>query len=303
MEMDAAFYREMVECLHEGVYTMDRDRRILYWNKAAEEIAGYSAAEVVGTRCADNVLEHVDENGTELCKGLCPAERAMQTGAGQEARVFLKHKLGQRVPVRVRAAPMRNARGEVIGAVEIFSEDSMSMLLEQRMKELERLAMLDELTRLPNRRYLETAIESRLGERERYSWPFGVLMMDLDRLKAVNDTWGHPVGDQALRMTANTLHNSSRPYDVVGRWGGDEFLAVIGNVDADGLRRIGERCRALVERSALTRRSGVIRVTISVGGAIAAPQETGDSLVRRADAMLLLAKDSGRNQVQLTEER
>ena len=97
-------YRTIVENMHDGLYFVDRERRITYWNRGAERITGYSAAEVVGTSCADNILVHVDALGRQLCQGSCPLIAAMADGAAHEAEVFLHHKQGHRLPVWVRTS-------------------------------------------------------------------------------------------------------------------------------------------------------------------------------------------------------
>jgi diguanylate cyclase (GGDEF)-like protein len=130
---------------------------------------------------------------------------------------------------------------------------------------------------------------------ERYDLRFGLLMMDVDEFKKVNDQHGHPVGDQVLRMVAGTLLRSSRPFDLYGRWGGEEFIGLVRNVDAGGLREIGERCRMLIEKSYLTVGGSALSVTVSVGGVLAGPRDTAEALLERADQLMYQCKQAGRN--------
>ena len=113
----------VLDNLSDGVYFADRKRRILYWNKGAEQITGYSAGEVLGRRCRDNLLNHCDEKGRQLCVGRCPLLATMRDGRSREAQVYLCHKSGERRPVFVRVAPVRNSVGDVVGAVETFHDD------------------------------------------------------------------------------------------------------------------------------------------------------------------------------------
>ncbi len=135
--MDEAFYKSLLDSMADGVYFVDTDRRITSWNKAAERITGYTAREVLGRSCADNVLRHVDESGRELCVAGCPLAAVVQDGRMREARVYLHHKLGHRTPVDVRATAMRDAAGKIMGAVEIFHAAS------------ERLNILEEIEKAP----------------------------------------------------------------------------------------------------------------------------------------------------------
>lgn len=284
----------MLDYLTDGVYFTDLDRRIAYWNKGAEMMSGFSREEVVGKRCLDNVLLHVDAEGNELCKNGCPLSETLQDGQPREADVFLHHKNGHRVPVHIRVAPMMDDEGKIAGAVEVFSDNSASIQTSQRLAQLEQLALLDSMTGLANRRYLESILRSRLEELRRNNWHFGVLFIDIDNFKSVNDKYGHEVGDQVIKMTGRTLDATSRCFDVVGRWGGEEFLAIIANAEEKELFDVGDRMRSLVEHSMLSAPEYLF-VTVSIGGAQAVADDTMESLVKRADEKLYEAKRSGKN--------
>jgi diguanylate cyclase (GGDEF)-like protein len=119
--------------------------------------------------------------------------------------------------------------------------------------------------------------------------------VDLDHFKRVNDTWGHHVGDLVLRMTAKTLTASLRPLDVVCRWGGEEFLILIPNIESEGLAVLAGRIRMLLENSWIDHEGERISVTGSFGGAISEKGESAESVVDRADKQVYLSKGSGRN--------
>jgi diguanylate cyclase (GGDEF)-like protein len=215
-------------------------------------------------------------------------------GKQREAEIYLHHKDGHRVPVHVRVSPVVNEFGQIIGAVEIFSNNAMQVQMAERLAEMERLALVDSLTGLANRRFLESHMRSRLEELRRNNWPFGVLFIDVDGFKNINDANGHDVGDQVLKMVGRTLDKNSRYFDAVGRWGGDEFLVVTANIHNGRLREIAERFRVLVGSSVL-REPLSLSVTVSVGGALACEDDTIESLMRRTDEKLYMAKQAGRN--------
>ena len=296
---NTATYQEVLNNLYEGVYFLDTERAITFWNQGAERITGYVAPEVMGRSCADNVLCHVDNEGTDLCKCQCPAADTLQDGQPREARVFLLHKAGHRVPVRIRVAPILDVDGRIIGAVEVFSENSSRENLRQRIDLLEKLTGLDPLTQLPNRLRLEEEVQARLAETQRYGLTFGILFADIDHFKRVNDSYGHTTGDQVLKMVGQTMLNALRPFDIVGRWGGEEFLAVVVNVDLETLTTVAERMRALVTQSRLNHDSENITVSVSVGATLVLPGDDAASLVKRADEGMYRSKAGGRNQVTL----
>lgn len=302
MQADGAFYRALLDNLYDGVYLLDSGRTITYWNRGAERITGFAASEVVGSGCRDGILRHTDGQGYSLCDGQCPVSFTLQDGRPREADVYLRHKDGHRVPVLVRVAPVRDAAGCITGAVEVFSDNSPKLAALQRIEELRELALLDPLTGAGNRRYTEMDINARLQETRRYGWSFGLLLVDIDHFKKVNDTYGHEAGDEVLRMVARTLLNSLRPFDFLGRWGGEEFVAVIVNVGADRLRSVAERARGLVAQSVLTKGSASINVTVSIGAAVARKDDTVGAIVARADRSMYASKEAGRNRVSVAEE-
>ena len=117
----------------------------------------------------------------------------------------------------------------------------------------------------------------------------------MDNFKPINDKFGHNVGDQVLKMIAEVISHSSRSFDIVGRWGGEEFLTIVSNVGRDLLKQVAERHRVLVEKSHVQVGGEILRVTISAGATLARPEDTMESLIERADDLLYQSKQSGKN--------
>jgi len=296
---NSTLYRDVLDNLYDGVYFLDLQRKIFFWNKGAERITGYLAADVLGRPCADNILCHVDKQGRNLCHDGCPAADVLSDGQRREAEVYLLHKDGYRKPVRIRVAPIEDASGRIVGAMEIFSDDTSPESLRRRVALLEKLSSLDPLTNLPNRRSMEATITSRLAETRRYEVTFGILFIDIDHFKSVNDTYGHETGDHVLRLVAKTLARSLRPFDLSGRWGGEEFLAVILNVDAMYLDVVAERVRALITETRIPLEDDYLSVSVSIGGTLARGNDSLETLVDRADRLMYRSKMAGRNRVHL----
>ena len=299
MHLDNVQLADVLENLHDGLYCTDTHRVITFWNHAAERITGYTAAEVLGRSCAANILVHVDTDGRSLCRGLCPLAMTMADSVGREAEVFLRHKDGHRVPVLVRTGPLKDRQGQVVGGIELFTDLSNILANNSRVRELEQLALLDNLTQLANRTYLLREIEARFEEMRRYGIPFGLLFMDIDFFKRFNDTYGHDVGDEVLKLVANTFVANSRAFDVYGRWGGEEFVGVIRSIDAEDLAALGNRMRVLVNQSFLMHDEARLGVSISLGATVAHPDDTAESLIKRADQLLYQSKKEGRNRLTL----
>ncbi len=297
MDLNDDFYKSLLDNLSDGIYFVDCQRKITYWNKGAERISGFCAEEVQENYCWNNILRHINDQGVVLCHGICPLAATILDGQAREASVYLHHKEGHRVPVLVRTAPLYDAHRHIIGAIEIFSDNTAQSMITQRVNELERLALLDPLTQLANRRYIEMNLHSRLEELRRYRWPFGVLFLDVDHFKFINDTYGHATGDEILRMLARTFTANMRTSDIFGRWGGEEFVAIVRNIDYEHLYNLAERLRMLIAESYLIENSSVIHVTISIGGTLAHADDTVESLLQRADHLMYQSKTAGRNRV------
>lgn len=236
----------LLEAMSEAVYAVDADRRITYWNSAAEQLTGYRAAEVVGRNCRDTLLRDIDDSGRELCWAGCPLLATIADGSVRELRIFFRHRGGHRVPVAVRTAAVHSAEGVIVGAVEVFHDDSGFRAIADRLEVVEREALTDPLTGTANRRMLERALELRSYEHKRYDRGYAVVFVDVDDFKQFNERYGHDVGDEVLRIVADTLRHSSRSSDTAGRWGGDEFLLVTPVKDLEQALGVAMRFRHLV---------------------------------------------------------
>lgn len=283
-----------IDSIAEGVYAVDRRRQITYWSEGAERITGYAAADIVGRHCYSNILNHVDEAGEVLCRGRCPLVAAMGDGRERGASIYLRHREGHRIGVNVRALPFEDDDGRVAGAVEVFAETSSLAVARREAGELRLVAGIDPVTELPNRRTCETQIADRL-RRGRRGWSGGLLVLDLDGFKSINDTYGHRTGDEALRVIGRTLARASRAEDYVARWGGDEFVVLVEGGTPASLRSTAERFRALVARSRVLANGAELVLAVSIGGASAVAGDSPETLFDRADAALFSAKRAGRD--------
>ena len=295
---EADFYKEIIDNLYDGIYFVDRDRVITYWNKGAERITGYPAAQTIGRACRDNLLNHVTDHGVQLCMNGCPLAAVMQDGNPREVEVFVHHADGHRLPVVVRATALRDRTGNIIGATESFSNNSSVINARRQLSEMRQIARTDVLTRLGNRQHIEGRLHAVIAEFENAQKPAGLLFIDIDHFKKVNDIYGHDVGDKALCMVTNTVRHALRTTDTVGRWGGEEFVAILHDINNDkALFKIAEKVRMLVEVSRLDTNNQSLSVTISIGATRLYSNDTPESIVRRADGLMYRSKQAGRNRV------
>ena len=292
------FYREILDNLYDGIFFVDKEGCITYWNRGATSLTGYSSADVQGRNYCD-IFQPLDKQGKHLCENdACPIRRVFDISTMTEVDAYICHKEGHLLPISIRIAPVREVSQQYVVAVEIHSSSSPRYAMRQRLEELQELAMHDPLTGIANRRFVEISLAARLEELKRYGFDFSVLFIDADHFKTINDTHGHSVGDRILKMISATVANSLRSFDIIGRWGGEEFVVLLIHTKGEDLFRLADRLRRLVENSALTLDTGeTLKVTVSMGATAAHKGDTVESLVERADKLMFESKRRGRNQV------
>jgi len=293
-------YKAILDQTYDGVYFVDNDKRITYWNKGAESISGYQPGDVISFRCSDDLLCHIDTEGRDMCGPLCPLSRAVNGGqfTGQ-TRVYLKHKDGRRVPVDMVSSPVSCPDGQKLGAVQIFRDASIYEEEAKASELLSKLASLDPLTELLNRRKIELELDLEIKKSKRLGLPLSLIFCDLDYFKLINDQYGHQIGDEVLKGISRQLQAGIREYDRVARYGGEEFLIMLPQTKAEIAAEIAERLRLSIERWRLIHQEKLwpFEITISLGVAELKKDETMASLIDRADKALYRAKQSGRNAV------
>src|SRR5262249_41614748 len=160
-------------------------------------------------------------------------------------------------------------------------------------------ARIDSLTGLANRRAAEEILAAEISRAERFAHPLAVVLLDLDRFKEINDSFGHAAGDVMLRAVSRLLTSLARQGDTVGRWGGEEFVAVLPETDLAGAQRFAERLRRTIELHAV----GEVSPTASCGVATVIPEDTVLELIGAADEALYQAKSNGRNRTEIAIRR
>lgn len=257
--------------------------------------------EYATTASDSGCLLPIDKNGVFQEAAAGASHQAGQPAVGIardcEAELLLRHSSGKRVPVQIRASAIVDQTGQVPGAVETFSDNSANVSAVQTAAMLRRLAYFDATTQIGNRRYCEMRLSEALMRARESTWTFGVLFIDIDHFKAINDGFGHQAGDEVLKTTTGTLLANLGQGDFLGRWGGEEFLIVLGNVLPEEIGTQAERLRMLIEASRTDIAGQRINTTVSIGATSVQSSDTAESVMERADRLLYLSKREGRNRV------
>ncbi len=287
---------ELAKNLLDGVFYVDADRKISFWNRAAERISGYAAVETVEKFCDDKMLECVDSEGNHLCDKNCPLAASIQDGAPRELNIYIHHKKGHRVPVTVRTNVTRD-QDRVTGCIETFVESYSQSQVLQELWQANEAGMTDSLVGIGNERFFEINLSTHLYEFKTFSVGFGVILIDLDQFSAINTLYGKQTGDEVLVMIGRTLSGVLRKLDIITRGKNDEFMIIVPNMPPEILKKVAERLRILVKNSFIQSGENEITVTATLGATLAWPGDTQKSIMERAHQLVDQGKDQGRDRV------
>jgi diguanylate cyclase (GGDEF)-like protein len=276
---------QLLEQVPVGVFVATAAGKPYYANAQARAILGILA-----------VPDHVDrfsevyqafEIGTDRAY---PVERLPLTRALAGERCEISdievRRRGLPIPLHASGAPIKRG-GEIAFAIMAL----------QDVRELRRIATQDALTGLPNRLALAEAFTRERLQAERGKYPISLALIDFDRFKAINDTFGHPTGDTVLRHGSAAIVEALRTIDIVGRWGGEELLVVLPDANVEEAYHAIERALAAVRGLEFPAAEATLRVTFSAGVVEVPPGASLEDAVVRADAALYQAKHAGRNRV------
>lgn len=285
--------RSITNFAHDAVIMTDPDDKVTFWNPAAEKIFGYSEAEILNRSL--HVVLAPDQN-LDLFQDSLAEFRESGAGAfmGKTIELAAMRKDGERFFIEISLSSVKiKGRWQAVG---IARDITARKHAEQQ---LELLATTDPLTGASNRRRFDEVLRAEIARTRRCGVPLSLVLFDIDYFKRINDTLGHPVGDQVLVQFANLVSDNIRETDMFARLGGEEFAILALNCDLDSACQFAEKLRKLVEVHVFPEAD---RVTCSFGVARHAGHEDHDSLVRRADGALYRAKGEGRNRVVVADE-
>ena len=300
--MKAEVFYQLAEKLPYGLYIVSPDRTILFWNDEAERITGYTREEMVGRKCATTNLHHLDEKGTPLCQTYCPLLQCMDEEKTKTKKLIFTHKNGIRVVISAHFIPLTDDQGRITMVAEVFEELSLLDRNTSLVKNLYSLAYHDPLTHLPNRGLLEATLRMRFSEFHRLHESFAVLFVDIDHFHEFNEQYGHLAGDSMLKVIAESMKQSSRKTDTIGRWGGEEFLGIFLIKDKKDTMVIANRLQKTVNQAFIPYDSEKLHITMSIGITAVQEEDTMPSIISRADHYMYRAKNMGRNTI-ITDEQ
>jgi diguanylate cyclase (GGDEF)-like protein/PAS domain S-box-containing protein len=269
-------------------FLVTRDTRIVEVNEILCRTLGFEREELVDLEMP---WPFTPPEGRDVSYALAPrmTAEALASGYSQPIELPLMRKDGSRFMGEVVVSPARDADGEIVGWVSTIRDVSQRHDYEV---ELERLARHDPLTGLANRRLFDERLDQEMADSIRHGRSMAVAILDLDGFKAVNDQYGHPAGDRALREVSRRLQRVLRKGDLLARVGGEEFAWILPEVHSHGAWAAVERARHAISDPPF---DGIGRLTISTGVALRGELDSGAELYEHADESLYRAKRDGRD--------
>ncbi len=294
---DMRFFEDrLLDNMHDAVVFIDASMRVLQWNHGAERMTGINATSICDRRWAPTLLNIQGEKGTAISEEDCPVISAITSGVQSLRRLSIGGRSRDRVAVDTHAIPVVDPDGAILGAVLILHDASSETSLEERCQSLHTKATRDPLTQVANRAEFDRVFELFINTHRQQRVPCSLIICDLDKFKRINDTYGHQAGDEAIKTLAKLLKSSCRPGDLVARYGGEEFVMLCADCDNAAAARRADEIRKRLEQTpqaALEGRS----ITASFGVTEIQPGDTSETMLRRSDRGLLIAKEKGRNTV------
>lgn len=293
------FLSSIFDSINDPFSILDREYRIVRANGAYAQMRNKRVHDLIGRKCYEAL-----ENGTGVCPG-CVVKKTFDSSdpCAKEKRLALQD--GGDVWVEIYTYPILNEEGVVSHVVEYTRDITDRMKAEEDKKrligKLVHLSSTDVLTGLLNRRALMDRLNYEALRASRYGSALSLILCDIDYFKQVNDAYGHAAGDRVIKTVAGALRSSLRTADVVGRYGGDEFMLVLPQTSREGAEEFAERIRSSIERKGVRiRRGKSITVSLSLGvTSFECPGEdlNVNALIKRSDRALYTAKRTGRNKV------
>ncbi len=279
----------LVEQAHDAIVGVSADMTINVWNRGAERLYGFPEAEAIGA----SMTMLLPDTQLESERGIA---RRVLAGETVERDTQRLRNDGSLVEVSALSSPIRDSSGAVVAACEISRDISARKVADAK---LQHLASHDALTGLLNRRAFEVELERAVAFAKRYELETALLIIDIDRFKLINDTYGHRTGDAALRRVAELMRARLRQTDVIGRLGGDEFAIILSGVEPGQALRVAEEILDVVRADrVIAVNDNPVPMTVSAGiSRIGADDASPGELLAQTDSALYAAKQAGRDRV------
>jgi diguanylate cyclase (GGDEF)-like protein/PAS domain S-box-containing protein len=290
------FLNTIFESINDPFNIIDSDFRIIKANEPYARMRGKTIKQLIGKRCYEML-----QNRESVCEG-CAVKETFDTGKPSTKQKLVNYTGDSHTWLEIYTYPIFDEMGKVVNVIEYTRDITQRKRAEAErdilVDRLQYLSRIDDLTGLLNRRVLIEKLEDEVRRIQRYKSSLSLIICDIDYFKEINDKYGHDIGDRVLQMVSRLFIEAIRNTDVIGRYGGDEFLVILPETTMEGAKEIAERIRSSVENFKFNADETSINPTVSLGIAEFNPEkEDVSELIKRADNALYIAKGKGRNRV------
>ena len=290
------FEQKLIDAMLDGVVFVDSQAKVSLWSKGAERITGVSSEAMVGRVFAPSLLDMCNHANHRLADESCPVAKSLLTNTQLRQRLLIMGRQGKHVAINLHAIPVQSKDGTVQGATVLLHDAQPEASLEEKCDALYAEVTKDPMTKVANRGEFDRMQSLFIEAHNQAKQPCSLIMVDIDHFKNINDTYGHQAGDEAIIAMANLLSSMCRSGDLVARYGGEEFAVLCADcTNADAARRAEQIRKQISETPHAC--LGNKRITASFGVTELQSGDTSESMLRRSDRALLMAKEQGRNQV------
>jgi PAS domain S-box-containing protein/diguanylate cyclase (GGDEF)-like protein len=282
--IDAELLKKILDCVDDGVCLLDRDNQVLYWNHGAERITGFLAQEVFGRHCREDLALCHDHDGAAVPEAACPLNTIKQDGKSRECTIYLRHRDGHRIPVRMRVHPILDEAGQVAGVAEVFANACARGRTE--LATAARHGGHDGLTGALNREYGEMLLAHELASMKRFGLASAWIRADVDGLDALARRFGHGMVESVMRMIAQTVDANLNSYDALIRWDASSFRIMVRHAVEEHVRELAAKLATMIRTSQVQWWGEQHDVEVTIASVMTDPEDSVDTLEERAAAAI-----------------
>lgn len=278
---DPDICRDILDALQIGVSVLDLQKKIVFWSDGAEQITGYSRLDVLGHRCAENILERCNEVVCEMCTERCPISTALHDAKPREAITFIHHKSGHRTQVHTWCIPLRDKHGSIIGVIQTFEGEFALGGPGADDGSRRDHGCLDDTTGLPNAAMMQAHLRELIGTFKELRISFGVICLEIQGLAQFRSRYGQVATRSILQVLARTLRNTVWATDFVGRWSEDQFLFILSGCSEDALHVVCQRILNMTASANIHWWGEQLSITALIAGTVPRVGDDVDALLQR----------------------
>jgi diguanylate cyclase (GGDEF)-like protein/PAS domain S-box-containing protein len=293
-----SFFNNFFDSLYEGIFIINNEKKVIFWNKSAEIITGYNRDSVMNTTCDGEKFVHIDKNGNKINIDEYPVIKCLQQGEVINQKSIIIHEKGFMVPVLISAIPLKDKEGNIIGAAETILDDTAHEDLEKAHERIRESATKDPLTAHLTRAEIVNRVNIEMEKADRYEMPLCLCICDIDNFKKINENWGNIIGDAIIKTAGETLRNHLRRTDLIGRYSNDQFLILLPLIDMHrawiAIEKLQKKFNEL-EIEAIN--NG--KISLSFGLTEILQDDSVEDFIDRAESALYKAKKLGKNRIEI----